>query len=128
MGNSGFSLNQGAITPTSAPGALFTIRYPINTTATQDSTEVIPIGARVLLTSVEIDAPYDPGTTIEVGQAGSLALLEATTDNTPQVVEAYQVPQDTDWGVAALPVRATIGGAPAAGSGHVLVQYSMTVP
>jgi hypothetical protein len=111
-----------------APGAEDFIRYAIGVGATQDSASSIPAGARVVETVVEVVTPFSAGATIEVGRAGSLALLEATTDNNPLAAGLYAVPGDVDWGGAALPVRTTVGGAPAAGAGFVLVHFAEPLP
>jgi len=110
----------------STTGAVREIRYAITNADTQDSTSLIPANARVLYCGVEVTTPYSGGATISVGQAGSLALIQATTDNYPQGASTYSVDQDTAWGGSALVVRTTIAGAPAAGAGVVVVRY--TVP
>src|SRR5258708_5757721 len=107
------------------PGAVRAIRYAITNAASQDSVTVIPAGAVVLRASVEVVTPFSAGATIEVGQAGSLTLLELPGDNLATSAGIYQVPQDTPWGAAALAVRTTVGGAPAAGAGFVFVEYAL---
>jgi hypothetical protein len=105
-------------------GSLREIRYPITNAATQDSASQIPANAQVVETQVEIVTPYSGGATISVGQAGSLTLLQLTTDNLATVAGIYETPQDVAWGAAALAVRTTVGGAPAAGAGFVIVKYT----
>jgi len=99
------------------------VRFPIGTAAAQTSAASIPNGAVVGERYLAIDTPYSPGTTIEVGNAGSPSLLMATTDSVPTSDGVYSVPaDDTVWpGPAA--VLVTVGGAPAVGSGFVVVQY-----
>lgn len=110
----------GGIAPGQTQGV---IRYAIGTGASQPSATVLPVGAVVSDVQVEIDTPYSGGATIEVGQAGSLALFQATTDNNPQGAGIYDVPQDTPAG--ALAIVTTIGGAPGAGAGFVIVKWSI---
>jgi len=100
------------------------IRYAITNAATQDSVTTIPANARVLRASIDVTTPYSGGATLSIGRAGSLALLQATTDNLPQTANTYAVNQDTGWGASALVVRVTIAGAPAAGAGVIVVEYA----
>jgi hypothetical protein len=109
----------------SLSGSLREIRYAITNAATQDSANQIPANAFVVDTRVEVTTPYSGGATISVGQAGSLTLLQLTTDNLATVAGIYQTMQDIGWGAAALAVRTTVGGAPAAGAGFVIVQYTI---
>lgn len=102
-----------------------TIRFTIGVAATTDSTTSIPANARVLEVRLAISTPYSPGATVSLGRAGSTSLIQAVTDNDPQSANTYTLPQDTDWGAAALPVRATVAGAPAAGAATILVSYSL---
>jgi len=104
------------------------IRYAIGTGATQDSVTLLPAGAVVLNAILEEQTPYSLGATIQIGQAGSLSLLQATTDNNPQVTALYSVPQVTSWGGVARVVRTTVGGAPVAGAGFVTVVYAIPNP
>lgn len=109
----------------SSSGSVRTIRYAItNANGSQDSASQIPASAVVLRAEVNIVTPYSGGATIALGQAGSTTLLQATTDNLATAAGIYQVPQETAWGGAALAVRATIAGAPAAGAGFVTVEYT----
>lgn len=104
-------------------GAIREIRYAINNSATQDSSTLIPANAYVVDTRVEVTTPYSGGGTIAIGQSGSTTLLQATTDNLATVAGTYETPQDVSWGGTAKAVRTTVGGAPAAGVGVVIVQY-----
>lgn len=107
-------------------GAIREIRYAITNAASQDSATQIPANAFICSAEVEIVTPYSGGATISVGQAGNLTLLQLTTDNLATVAGLYQVMNDFSWGAAALAVRTTVSGAPAAGAGFVVVRY--TVP
>lgn len=109
---------------TSLSGAVREIRYAITNAASQDSASLIPANAIGVTTQVEVVTPYSGGATISVGQAGSLALLQATTDNLATAAGTYETQQDTAWGAAALAVRTTVAGAPAAGAGFVIVRYT----
>lgn len=113
---------------TGLPGVANIIRYAIGTGATQDSTTSIPANAVVLNCMLDITTPYSALATISIGQPGNTTLLQLTTDNLPQQAGIYQVMQDTDWGAAPLVVRATVGGAPAAGAGFVVVEYAVPNP
>jgi hypothetical protein len=107
-----------------APGDVRSVDFPI-ALVTVSSATLLPINAIVLRALVEVDTPYSPAATIAVGQAGTPALLETTADNDPQVAGLYDAPQRTPWGGVARAVLVTIAGAPAAGSGHVTVEYSL---
>jgi hypothetical protein len=109
---------------TSLSGAVREIRYAITNAASQDSASQIPANAQVVETQVEIVTPYSGGATISVGQAGSLTLLQVTADNLATAAGIYETPQDVAWGGAALAVRVTVGGAPAAGAGFAIVRYT----
>ncbi len=100
-----------------------TIRFVIGT-ATVSSATQIPANAIVQNCEVKITTPYSAGGTIAVGQTGTVALLQATTDNLPQSTDMFEVEQDTAWGAAPLAVLVTVGGAPAAGAGVVIVRYA----
>jgi hypothetical protein len=106
-------------------GAVRVIRYAVTNAATQDSASKIPANAVILRARLNVTTPYSGGATVSIGQAGSLSLLQATTDNRPTVADIYEVPQETAWGGTELVVRTTVGGAPAAGAGFVLVEYSV---
>lgn len=113
----------------SVTGAVREIRYAItNAAGAQDSTAKIPANARVTYCGVEITTAFSGGKTISVGQAGNVALLQATTDNNPQVATdtIFSVNQDTAWGASDLVVRTTVTGAGAAGAGFVVVRYTVT--
>lgn len=109
-----------------ALGAVREIRYALtNANGAQDSATKIPANAFVMTATIEITTPYSGGATISLGQAGSVSLVQATTDNLATVAGSYQSMQDTAWGGTALAVRATISGAPAAGAGFAIVQYAV---
>jgi hypothetical protein len=103
-------------------GGVQEIRFPIGTGAAQPSGTSIPNGAIIGERYIHIETPYSPGTTIEVGNAGSPALLMATPDSVPTSAAVYSVPaDDTVW--TGGDVLVTVGGAPVAGAGFVVVQY-----
>ena len=106
-------------------GGLREIRYPITNTATQDSATLIPGVAQIALTRLVVTTPYSGGTTVSIGQAGSIALLQTVNDNLATVANIYEVGQDTTWGGTDLAVRTTINGAPIVGNGFVIVFYSV---
>jgi hypothetical protein len=107
-------------------GSIREIRYAITNAATQDSASQIPANAFIEEAQLEVVTPYSGGATISIGIPGSLTLFQLTTDNLATVSGLYGVPQDTPVGGAAAVVRTTIAGAPAAGTGFVIVKY--TVP
>lgn len=106
-------------------GAVRTIKYSIaNSPASQDSTATLPTGAVVLRAMIDVTTPFSGGATISVGQVGFLTAFIGTADNYPTVVDQYEVPQDTAAPVVGV-IRTTIGGAPAAGAGFVVVEYAV---
>jgi len=105
-------------------GANRTIKLAITNAATQDSATTIPANATVLSCTLDIQTPYSGGATVSVGPAGSVALLQATTDNLATTAGSYEVVQDTPWGASDLAVRVTVAGAPAAGAGYCIVTYT----
>lgn len=106
-------------------GAVRVIKYAITNAATQDSATSIPANAVVLCAWIEVVTPYSGGATLALGRAGSTSLLQATSDNLATVAGLYEVTQDTAWGGAALAVRLTVAGAPAAGAGFAIVRYCL---
>jgi hypothetical protein len=110
-----------------ASGAVQEIRFAIGT-ATVSSATQIPANAQISECQVEITTPYSGGSTISVGQTGAVTLFQLTSDNLPTANGIYSVDQDTAQGAAPLEVLATIGGAPGAGAGFVIVKFSETLP
>jgi len=106
-------------------GTLRMIRLAITNAASQSSSSQIPANATVVETTLDIVTPYSAGATISVGQTGTPALLQATTDNLATVAGQYQTPQDVAWGASPLAVLVTVAGSPAAGAGFCLVKYSV---
>ena len=103
---------------------------PIAQASPVTSTTVLPANALVTRAAIQVNVAYSGGTTITVGQTGSASLLMSSGDSNPTlaVVAPYNLfdaPQTTAWGSSALPVLITIAGGPAAGSGNVLVEYSV---
>lgn len=109
----------------SMSGALRVIRYAVGTAGTQDSASQIPGNAVILRARLNVTMPYSGGASVKIGQAGSLSLLQSTTDNHPQAAHIYERSQETAWGGVALVVRTTVTGAPAAGAGFVTIEYSV---
>ena len=107
-------------------GAMRLVRYAITNAATQDSASDIPANSVIVQATVKVTTAYSGGATITIGKAGGTAdLLQGTGDNRPQRTGTYILDQDTDWGAGDAAVRATVGGAPAAGAGVVLVEHSI---
>jgi len=109
----------------SLSGAIREIRYVIDNSASQDSTSSIPANNRIVFCSLEITTPYSGGATISVGNTATVDLFMGTAQNRPQnpAGSIFTVEQDTAQGAAATVVRTTVGGAPAAGAGVVVVRY-----
>jgi hypothetical protein len=104
------------------------IRVVRFTTALVDVSSVnsVPANARVVRAILEVTTPYSVGALISIGRTGSVSLFQSTGDNDPETANTYIVDQDTAFGGSALPVLATITGAPAAGAGVVSVWYVET--
>lgn len=109
---------------TSTPGASQVIQFALGT-ATASSVTSIPIGASILRATLLVTTPYSAGATIEIGSTPVPNLLQATTDNDPQVDDTYDAPQLTNWNAASV-VTATVAGAPVAGTATVMVEYVTT--
>ncbi len=109
----------------SVTGSSRIIRFPIDNSASQDSTFSIPANARVLRCDVEITTAYSGGASIQVGNTSTANLIQTTSDNKPQSSSGkiYSVDQDTAWGGSASVVRVAVGGTPAAGAGVVVVEF-----
>jgi hypothetical protein len=103
------------------------IRIAINFSAgTFESVTVIPAGAVVTRVTLDVRTAFSGGTpTFEVGYAGSAGYLIPTgvLDSDLGTVDVYNQLLDSDW-TAANEVLVTIGGAPTAGAGFVLVEFS----
>lgn len=112
----------------SIAGLMFAIRFPVGIAATTDAGTLIPANAIVSNVELDVQTAYSPGTTIEIGQAGSLALLQTTAGNNPLATGEYDKRQDTPWGGAALAPRVTIAGGPLVGASFCIVHYSNPNP
>jgi hypothetical protein len=108
----------------SVSGALFEIRMAVTNAASQSSATAIPANANVRRVALDVQTPYSAGTTISIGQTGSASLLMGTGDNTATLANVYEASQDTGWGASSLAVLVTVAGAPAAGAGFVVVEYT----
>lgn len=106
-------------------GTIREIRFAVTNAASQSSANAIPANAFIFDCKLIVSTPYSAGATIAIGQTGTTALLQATTDNLPQTAGTYDVEGDTAWGASALAVLVTIAGAPAAGAGTVAVLYAV---
>jgi hypothetical protein len=75
--------------------------------------------------AIDVRTPFSNGTTLQIGQTGSSALLMGTgvVDSSLGTAGVYNFPLDTDWGATALQVLATVGGSPGAGAGFIIVEY-----
>jgi hypothetical protein len=106
-------------------GAARTVRFAINTAASQSSAKQIPANAIVYDRFFDITTPYSAGATLTMGQTGTPALLQATTDNQATVLGEYHVGQEVAWGASALALLVTVAGAPAAGAGFANATYAI---
>lgn len=97
--------------------------------ATASSNDNIPANSKPLIAEIQITSVYDGGATIAIGRTGSTSLLQATTDNNPASADTYVVDIEPNiaWGASALPVLATITGAPTTGAAQIRVWYVETV-
>jgi hypothetical protein len=111
--------------PAGLSGAVREIRFALTNAASQSSAAQIPANAIVKERDVIVVTPFSGGATITVGQTGTPALLQGTTDNLPQTAGSYELAEEIGWGAAALAVLVTVAGAPAAGAGFVAVRYSL---
>lgn len=109
------------------PGGGFYIKVPV-ALVNVSSTAQIPTGAIVSRAyfdnSPGVGVAYTAGTTITVGTAATPALFMAAADSTPPIQGLYDKLQDTTQGGAAAPVLVSVLGAPIAGSGIVIVEFS----
>jgi hypothetical protein len=106
-------------------GAARTIRTALTNAASQSSAKSIPANAIVYDRFFDITTAFSAGATLTMGQTGTPALLQSTTDNLPQTLGEYHVSQETVWGASALPVLVTVAGAPAAGAGFFNATYAI---
>lgn len=107
-----------------ASGAVQEIRIPV-ALVTTSSTTSIPLGSIIIAAELDVTTPYSGGATISLGQTGSVAEFQATTDNLPQSTGDYAVPQDTA-AASSNPLLVTVAGAPAAGAAQAIVRYVVT--
>jgi hypothetical protein len=108
----------------SPSGASDVIVFPVGLVTASSATS-IPNNAIILRATLLVTTPYSGGATISLGNAGTPAELQATTDNDPQVNGTYDAPQQTTWTGPAV-VQATVAGAPGAGVSSVMVEYVVT--
>lgn len=106
-------------------GAEYVVQFTIGHSTSYSSSTIIPAGAIILSTTLNITTLYSAGATLSVGQTGSTSLLQATTDNTPQTVDTYTSNIQTAWGATAYAVLVTVGDSPSAGAGTCTVTYSV---
>jgi hypothetical protein len=113
--------------PGTPAGGVQSILIPIPGTGSVSSTTLLPAGAVVSRCALQIGTVFTAGS-IEVGQAGSLALFQATTDNDPTKQALYDAPQVTS-AVSATAVVVTLAGAAGGGVGnYVYIEYSVPQP
>jgi hypothetical protein len=103
----------------STAGLVFAIRIPVGTT-TVSSVAVIPAGAIVLRSYLDVETGYSGGATVQLGTAANPTLFQTVT--TPQSIELFDNPQDTV-NVTADPLRVTVAGGPTAGVAAACVEY-----
>ena len=106
-------------------GAIRTIRFIVDNSASQDSDTSIPANARVFDCNFEVTTAYSGGATVAIGNSTTANLIMLATENNAQKAgRTYAKEQDTGWGGSDLPVRVTVTGSPAAGAGVVVVKYA----
>jgi len=113
---------------TSSPPDEIRVVTGVNATYTSDT--LIPANARLCESSFEVTEAYSAGTTVSLGQVGSVALAMTTAETTPEMLGSKVVKdaQDIAWGAAALAGLVTINGTPAAGAGVAIFKYCMPKP
>lgn len=82
----------------------------------------VPAGAIIRSVSLEIITPYSAGALIELGDFAISDVIMASSANDPQAQNIYYTMPNTSY-VAITTLLATIIGAPAAGSGRVIIDY-----
>ena len=111
-------------------GLVKSIKVPFAyTDGTVTSTATIPANATILRSSLRVTTGFDDAAaTVEVGRSGSLALLQATTDNVLGTTGSYLVESTSSgsgWGGSANAVVVTVSpGSATTGSSYVVVEYS----
>jgi len=107
-------------------GAIREIRMPFGFADApfKDSVAQIPATAFVIRARTEITTPFTGGTTIQEGQAGAVAIFQGAADNDPTTNNIYQTNIDVS-STGLLSLRVSIGGAPVAGVGVAIVEYSI---
>ena len=111
-----------------APGISGEIRFVIGTAAAQLSANRPAAGAFGSVAQIEITTPYSPGTSIEIGQAGTPALLQGIGDNVPTASPPVTFSEEQDSPLVNLPILVTIAGGPVAGAGVVVVRWAVPSP
>jgi hypothetical protein len=104
-------------------GVVQEIRFAIGTGAAQSSATTIPNGAIIGERYLDIVTPYSPGTTIEVGNAGTPTALMGVADSVPTSAAVYSNPADDSVWAGPAAVLVTVIGGPVAGAGFCVVQY-----
>jgi hypothetical protein len=103
------------------------IRFAVNFSAsTFQSLTPIPSGYQVVGYTIDTRTPWSGGTTFELGQGASTALVfgTGTVDSSLGTIGPVGSRNlDVDWGGSSAPVLLTIGGGPTAGAGFVIVEY-----
>jgi hypothetical protein len=97
------------------------IRFSLGLTTTSSLT-LLALPAQAYECDLIIKTAYSPGTTIQIGQAGSPSVFQTVANNDPQQARAFPVIQDT--AAVAGAVLATVGGSPSVGSSIVVVRFS----
>ena len=96
--------------------------FSIGIASPVDSVTGISANARVVQCLIKIIAAYSVGATIQVGNTVTANLIHGAPFVNPQLANDYYNIQCTLWPINSV-VRCTIGGAPVAGSGIVMVIY-----
>jgi len=104
------------------------IQFTFGIAATTDSLTSILIGSQIITAQVEVVTPFSGGATVELGNGTVANLIQDDTDNHLQspAGNIFSVEQNTDWGIASAPIRATVSGGPIVGSAIATVRYVET--
>lgn len=83
---------------------------------------VIPSGAVIVRSRVNVTTPFSAGATLLVGTSGTPSELQAATDNNPQAAGIYDIANEVTLG-GATQYQVTIAGSPTAGVATAMVEF-----
>jgi len=125
VANNDFATKGWVGTPGSPNGSKW-VAHPITTTASTDSTKLIPANSKILRRGILVETPYDNGATLQLGYTGTLNAIFDTGDSDLSVAGLWQAEDYSDWNGTAIKLTATIANSPTVGAGTCLVEYVET--